>query len=150
MISTLFAELRGRGGGMLSTVLCGCTMRLTTPHPKLSHASPSSKQRTILATSPKFSHASPSLSHASTHLITAHPSPHPTESRLTPRLTSLNPLVAENFFLNFEAKVGALVALYVWTLGLKGFFDKMMFTTLRHHKTARRLRDSQPLPQIVS
>jgi hypothetical protein len=39
--------------------------------------------------------------------------------------------VAEHFFSsNFEAQIGALVALYVWTLGLKGFFDKMMFTTL--------------------
>jgi hypothetical protein len=38
-----------------------------------------------------------------------------------------NPLVAEIFFLsNFEAKIGALVALYVWTLGLKGFFDIMI------------------------
>jgi hypothetical protein len=63
---------------------------------------------------------------------------------------SLNPLVAENFFSNFEAKIGALVALYVWTLGLKGFFDKMMFTAPRPPKTARRLRDSQPLPRIVS
>ncbi len=62
-----------------------------------------------------------------------------------------NPLVAENFFfLHFEAKIGALVALYVWTLGLEGFFDIMMFTTLRPPKTARRLRDLQPLPRIVS
>jgi hypothetical protein len=36
--------------------------------------------------------------------------------------------VAEIFFPNFEAKIGALVALYVWTLGLQGFFDNMMFT----------------------
>jgi hypothetical protein len=44
--------------------------------------------------------------------------------------------VAEIFFFNFEAKIGALVALYVWTLGLKGFFDKMMFTTLKREHPA--------------
>jgi hypothetical protein len=66
-------------------------------------------------------------------------------------MVAKNILVAENFFSsNFEAKIVALVALYVWTLGLKGFFDKMMFTTLRPPKTACRLRDSQPLPRIVS
>ncbi len=59
--------------------------------------------------------------------------------------------MAENFFSsNFEAKISALVALYVWSIGLKGFPDNVMFTTLRPPKTARSLRDSQPLPRIVS
>ena len=52
-------------------------------------------------------------------------------------------------FLNFEVKIGALVALYVWTIGLEGFFDSMIFTTLRPPETARSLRVSQPLPPIV-
>ncbi len=54
------------------------------------------------------------------------------------------------FFSNFEAKIGALVALYMWTLGLKGLFDKRMLTTLRPPKTTRRLRDAQPLPRIAA
>jgi len=54
------------------------------------------------------------------------------------------------FFSNFEVKIRALVVLYVWTLGLKGYFDQMIFTTLGPPKTAGSLRDSQPLPWIVS
>ena len=53
-------------------------------------------------------------------------------------------------FLNVVVKIGVLVALYVWTIGLEGFFDTMIFTTLRPPEFAHSLRDLQPLPPIVS
>jgi hypothetical protein len=52
-----------------------------------------------------------------------------------PQILNFNAQVAEFFFSSFKIKIGAQVALDVLPSGFQGFFDLMMFTTLRPPKT---------------